>query len=213
MPLEEDQGRLAMSRLRAITDAAVIGGMSLVYVVMEALHVQKRWSFVVVGVALLAYGVLIARQRTHSFRDLGFRLDNLRAGLLPVGICTLIASVGLIAWAVALGRPLLGNQILILLALYPIWATVQQLAFQGLLHRGLMVLLPTPTLQVLITATAFASVHVGNATLVALTFTAGLMWSLLYRRWPNLWLLAGSQTILAALAYPLVLGDAPLSRL
>lgn len=32
------------------------------------------------------------------------------------------------------------------------------------------------------------------------------------RRWPNLWLLAGSHTILAALAYPLVLGDAPLSR-
>lgn len=202
-----------MTRSAAVVDTAVIGGISLVYVVMEALHVQKRWSFVVVGVALLVYGVLIARQRTHSLRDLGFRLDNLRAGLLPVGICTLIASGGLIAWAVALGRPLLGNQILILLALYPIWATVQQLAFQGLLHRGLGVLLSAPTLQVLVTAAAFASVHIGNAILVALTFIAGVMWSLLYRRWPNLWLLAGSQTILAALAYPLVLGDAPISRL
>ena len=202
-----------MTRSTAITDTAVIGGMSLVYIVMEALDVPKRWSFVVVGVALLVYGVLIARQRTHSLRDLGFRLDTLSAGLLPVGICTLIASGGLIAWAVVLGRPLLGNQILILLALYPIWATVQQLAFQGLLHRGLTVLLPAPALQVLITAAAFASVHIGNSTLVALTFIAGLMWSLLYRRWPNLWLLAGSQTILAALAYPLVLGDAPISRL
>lgn len=202
-----------MTRSTAIVDAAVIGGMSLIYIVMEALHVHKRWSFVVVGVALLVYGGLIARQRTHSLRDLGFRLDNLRAGLLPVGICTLIASGGLIAWALVLGRPLLGSQVLILLALYPIWATVQQLAFQGLLHRGLMVLLRAPALQVLVTAAAFASVHIGNSTLVALTFVAGLMWSLLYRRWPNLWLLAGSQTILAALAYPLVLGDAPISRL
>lgn len=202
-----------MTRSTAIIDTAVIGGMSLAYVVMEALHVQKRWSFAVVGVALLVYGVLTARQRTHSLRDLGFRRDNLRAGLMPVGISTLIASGGLIAWAVALGRPLLGNQILILLALYPIWATVQQLAFQGVLHRGLMVLLPVPALQVLVTAAAFASVHIGNATLVALTFVAGLMWSLLYRRWPNLWLLAGSQTLLAALTYPLVLGDAPISRL
>lgn len=74
-------------------------------------------------------------------------------------------------------------------------------------------LLPAPALQVLVTAAAFASVHIGNSTLVALTFVAGLMWSLLYRRWSNLWLLAGSQTILAALAYPLVLGDAPLSRI
>ena len=49
--------------------------------------------------------------------------------------------------------------------------------------------------------------------MVALTFVGGIMWFILYRRWLNLWLLAGSQTILAALAYPLVLGDAPLSRL
>jgi membrane protease YdiL (CAAX protease family) len=76
-----------------------------------------------------------------------------------------------------------------------------------------MVLLPSPTLQVLGTAGAYACVHVGTPTLVALTFVAGVMWSLLYRRWPNLWLIAGSHTILAALAYPLVLGDVPLSRL
>ena len=187
--------------------------MSLLYVALESLHVQKRWSFAAVGIALLIYGTFSIRRRTHSFRTIGFRTDNLRAGLMPVGICTLIGTIGLVAWAKALGRPLLGNQVLTLLALYPVWATVQQLAFQGLLHRGLMVLLPTPTLQVLVTAAAFACVHIGNPLLVALTFVGGLMWSILYRRWPNLWLLAGSQTILAALAYPLVLGDAPLARL
>ena len=202
-----------MTRATATVDTAVIGGMSLVYIALEALHIQKRWSFLVVGIGLLVYGTLIVRRRTHSPRDVGFRLDNLTAGLVPIGVCTLTAGGGLIVWAIALGRPLLGNQILTLLALYPAWAAVQQLAFQGLLHRGLMVLLPRPALQVLVTAAAFASVHIGNPALVALTFVAGLMWSLLYRRWPNLWLLAGSQTILAALAYPLVLGDAPLTRL
>lgn len=206
-------GPTVTSRGTAIIDVLVIGGMSLLYVILEALQIQKRWSFLVVGVALLAYGTIIVRRRKRSLKDLGFRLDNLAAGFVPVGVCTLIASGGLIGWALLLGRPLLGNQVLILLALYPIWAAVQQLAFQGLLHRGLTVLLPAPALQVLVTAAAFASVHIGNAALVALTFVAGLMWSLLYRRWPNLWLLAGSQTILAALAYPLVLGDAPLSRL
>jgi membrane protease YdiL (CAAX protease family) len=89
---------------------------------------------------------------------------------------------------------------------------VQQLGFQGLFHRGLVVLVPSPVVQVLLSAGAFALVHFGNPALLVLTFLAGVMWSLLYRRWPNLWLIAGSHTVLAALAYPLVLGDVPLSR-
>ena len=90
---------------------------------------------------------------------------------------------------------------------------MQQLGFQGLLHRALMVLLPSPVLQVLGSAVAFACVHIENLTLFGLTLMAGVMWSLLYRRWPNLWLIAGSHSVLAALVYPLVLGEAPLSRL
>jgi membrane protease YdiL (CAAX protease family) len=74
-------------------------------------------------------------------------------------------------------------------------------------------LVRAPVLQVLITAAAFACVHFGNPGLMVLTFLGGIVWSVLYRRWPNLWLLAGSHTVLAALAYPLVLADAPLSRL
>jgi membrane protease YdiL (CAAX protease family) len=67
-------------------------------------------------------------------------------------------------------------------------------------------------LQILITATAFGSVHFGNRILLGLTFVAGIAWSVLYCRWPNLWLLAGSHSVLAALAYPLVLAYEPLSR-
>jgi len=183
------------------------------YLGFECLNVPKRWSFLVAGLALGAYVLYVAVRRPHSWRDLGFRRDNLTAGLLPVGVCTAVVGAGLVAFAVVQGRPVWQPAVLVLLALYPFWALVQQFAFQGLLHGGLKVLVQSPYLQVLLTATAFASVHAGNATLFALTFFAGIMWSLLYRRWPNLWLLAGSHSILAALAYPLVLGDAPLSRL
>lgn len=202
----------SMSRHAAMIDVAVVGGMALVYLALEALDVPKRWSFAAVGLALGIYALLLARRRTHSLYDLGFRKDNLGAGLIPVAVCTIVAGAGLVVWAVVRGNAVWGREVLILLVLYPIWAVVQQLGFQGLLHRGLMVLLPVPALQVLGAAAAFACVHAGNPTLLALTFLAGVMWSLLYRRWPNLWLLAGSHTILAALAYPLVLGDVPLSR-
>ena len=45
------------------------------------------------------------------------------------------------------------------------------------------------------------------------TFGAGLFWSWLFARTPNVWALGLSHGILAALAYPLVLGNNPLTRL
>jgi hypothetical protein len=53
---------------------------------------------------------------------------------------------------------------------------------------------------------------VGGAA-VLLTFVAGVVWSLLYRRWPNVRPLALSHSVLAAVAYPVLLVDAPPSRL
>ena len=45
------------------------------------------------------------------------------------------------------------------------------------------------------------------------TFGAGLVRSRLFQRHPDLWLLGASHAVLAALAYPLVLADAPWSRM
>ena len=200
------------SRQNAIIDVLAVVGVSGGYVILEALQVPKRWSFVAVGVVLAVYAIYLIRRRTESWRALGFRTDNLRDGLLPVGIMTVVAAGGLIGVAALRGAEVRLSDVLVLLALYPAWALVQQLAFQGLLHRRLMMLVRAPALQVLITAVSFACVHFGNAVLMAVTFLGGIAWSLLYRRWPNLWLLAGSHTVLAALVYPLVLADAPLSR-
>lgn len=202
-----------VSRRFALFDVSIILAISIAYVTLEAVHVPKRWSFAMVGVALLAYTVYLTRRRTDSWRDLGFRVDNLRAAALPFGLITLLLGAGLVAWAALHGRPIISRQAVLLLALYPLWAIVQQLAFQGLLHRRLMLLVPSRALQIAVTAAAFAAVHVGNWTLVLLTFSVGIVWSMLYRAYPNLWLLGASHTVLAALAYPLVLGDAPLSRL
>jgi hypothetical protein len=201
------------SRSVAIRDVTLVVALSLMYLGFEFLNIPKRWSFLFAGLALAAYVLYLAVRRPHSWHDLGFRRDNFTAGLLPVGVCTAAVGAGLVAFAVVQGRAVWQPAVLVLLALYPLWALAQQFAFQGLLHRGLRVLIQSPFLQVLITAGAFASVHVGNPTLLALTFLAAIMWSLFYRRWPNLWLLTGSHSVLAALAYPLVLGDAPLSRL
>ena len=202
-----------MTKGLAVADSLAVAAVSLMYVAFEALHVAKRWSFLTVGIAVAIYAAILIRRRTDSWADLGFRVDNLRSALIPFGGVTLVLSICLIAWAAATGQTRWSREMFLLLALYPVWALIQQAVFQGLLHRRLMLVIGSPSVQILAVASAFAMVHVGNARLVCLTFLAGTIWSLLYRRWPNLWLLAASHTILAALAYPLVLGDQPLSRL
>lgn len=202
-----------MSRRTAIIDVVVVAGIAILYVTLELLHTPKRWSFVVAGLGLAVYVGYLIRTRAHSWQELGFRRDNLAAGVIPIGATTAVAGIALVLFAARQHRLIWDPTMLLLLVLYPAWALAQQFAFQGLLHRGLRTLIRLPVLQVLITAAAFAAVHAGNPTLTALTFAAGVMWSVLYRRWPNLWLLAGSHTVLAALAYPLILRDAPLTRI
>ena len=63
------------------------------------------------------------------------------------------------------------------------------------------------------TSATFALVHLGSWPLVALTFPAGLFWSRCFRRYGNVWVLGASHGFLAALVYPLVLADNPLSRM
>jgi hypothetical protein len=201
-----------MSRQTAFIDVTLVCAIAVAYLSLELLHIPKRWSFLVAGIAAGAYVIYVIRRRPHSWRELGFRRDTLVSGLLPISLCTALAAAALVAFAAAKHRLVWQPAMLVLLALYPVWALAQQFAFQGLLHRGLSVLVRSPLLQVLLTALAFAAVHVGSSLLLVLAFAAGIMWSILYRRWPNLWLLAASHSILAALAYPLVLQDAPLSR-
>ena len=200
-------------RRDAIIDITVVGGVCVAYVLLESLHVPKRWSFLAMGIALVLYAVYLVRRHTDSWRALGFRTDTLRGGLVPTAVATAVGAAALVGVGLSEKRMSWGSEALLLLALYPVWALAQQFAFQGILHRRLMALVRPTLLQIIATAAAFASVHFGNRTLFGLTFAAGLVWSVLYRRWPNLWLLAASHSILAALAYPLVLADAPLSRL
>jgi len=153
---------VSASRSVAIRDVTLVVAVSLVYLGFEFLSIPKRWSFLFAGLALGAYVVYLAVDRRHSWHDLGFRRDNLTAGLLPVGVCTALVGAGLVAFAVVQRRAVWQPAVLVLLALYPLWALAQQFAFQGLLHGGLTVLVQSPSLQVLLTAAAFASVHVGN---------------------------------------------------
>lgn len=201
------------SRRAAAQDVAAILLLSIAYVGAEAVHVRKRFTIGGVALALAVFAALLVRRGQDRCRDLGLRTDNLGSALAPVGAFTFLAALAIVGFAWIRGRSLWRADLAILLPVYPLWGVAQQLIFQGILHRRLMVLVRSAPVEVTLTAAAFATVHAGNLALVALTFAAGLVWSLLFRRWPNVIALGISHGVLAALAYPLVLGDAPLSRI
>ncbi len=209
-PTGENPAKL--SHCAAIIEVAVVLLVAVTYVALESLRVPKRWSYGAAALALIAFGVFVWRRRPDTWQDLGFRVDNLRSCTLPIGLTTLAFATALVVWALALHRAPWSKQSSLLLCLYPPWALVQQGVFQGVLHRRLTVLCSSAWMPVIVTGMAFGAVHWGNTLLVGLTVCAGLAWSTLYRFWPNLFLLAASHSILAALAYPALLGDAPLSR-
>jgi len=183
------------------------------YAAVELAGLPRRWPLVGLALALLLYGGLVVARRPRGWHELGLRADNLGRCAAPIGTVTALGALGILAWAAATGRSPWRADLAILLPLYPLYGVAQQTVFQGLLHRRLLGLLRSRPLAAVLTTLAFALVHLGDARLLVLAAVAGAAWSLLYQRWPHLWLLGLSHGILAALAYPLLLGDAPLGRL
>lgn len=166
----------------------------------------------VVALTLVAYFIFRLKERTHSFADYGLRTDNLRSATPWIGGFTLCAAVGIVIWGAAHSRSPFRSEIAVMMLLYPLWGTAQQLIFQELLHRGLLVLLPSRWLAIFVHSILFAAVHIPHWEITALVFPVALAWSWLYQRHPNVWLLGVSHGWLAALSYVLILDENPLMR-
>jgi len=197
---------------QAAADVAVVIVLSAVYVGAALAGAPHRLVIPAVTAALLAYAALVLARRGETPRDFGLAAPDLGRAR-PAIAFTALGAAALVSLGIAAGRDLWRPEMAILLPLYPLWGIVQQLIFQGVLHRRLLVLLRPPWLAALLTAGFFAAVHAGDAKLVGLTFIAGLAWSFLFRRYPNVWVLGLSHGVLAALAYPLAVGRNPLGDL
>jgi len=196
----------------AAADVAVVLGLSGAYVAAALAGAPHRLVIPAVTGALVAYASLVLARRGERPRDFALAAPRL-APSLPALVFTALAAAALILLGLATGGDLWQPEMAILLPLYPLWGIVQQLIFQGVLHRRLLVLLKPRWLAALLTAGCFAAVHAGDAKLVGLTFIAGLAWSFLFQRYPNVWVLGLSHGVLAALAYPLAVGRNPLGDL
>jgi len=151
---------------------------------------------------ILIVGSMVVSNVLHrdSFRRLGIRVDNLGRAARAVLPPTAIAAVVVVALGLILSSPRLSLQRLLLnFGYYVMWGFAQQYALQGfillrLVDAGLTKRAPPAA------AALFALVHAPNPGLVVMTFSAGWMWCVLFRREPNLLMLAVSHAFLAVVA-------------
>jgi hypothetical protein len=104
-----------MSRNQALVDVILVISVCAAYVLLEALHVPKRWSFLAMGLALIAFAGYLAKRRTDSWQALGFRTDNFKEALLPTVVITLAGAAGLVGFGIWRGRTAWGPEALLLL--------------------------------------------------------------------------------------------------
>ena len=191
--------RRAPSRLLQAAEAVLVTASVLVLIWV----LQPRVSFAPdVAVRLVIVSAMLASNiaRRDGLKRLGVRLDNFAAAARIAVLPTAIAAGIVIAAGAILAPPEPNIQrAAVNLVYYVGWAFAQQYALQGfillrLVDAGFGRLAPVTA------ASLFALVHVPNPGLTLLTFAGGWMWATLFRREPNLPVLALSHALLAVLA-------------
>ncbi|HEY3174648.1 MAG TPA: CPBP family intramembrane glutamic endopeptidase [Candidatus Polarisedimenticolia bacterium] len=154
------------------------------------------WSRAFPHASLVVYvaglGLTMASHVIHRETpdDLGVRLDNLGPALRDAAVPTLpLVGIAAIAgflggtWnadALELERFLRGTA----------WGFLQQYLLQSFIHRRIAAIIERPVRRELAVAAIFAALHLPNPILVPVTFLAGYVFAVLYRRHPNLLVLA-----------------------
>lgn len=155
------------------------------------------------GVLVIVFFILIGVvvKEKWSLKSLGIRIDNLRSGVLPYTIFTIL-SVGvvfLIARLLHSGTVENWSRDVHFQFLFLPISVIQEFAYRSFLIPRLKGITNSPWLVVLIDAIIFASLHIfypNPAVNLTLTFFAGIGFATLYYRYPNLFLASISHCVL-----------------
>jgi membrane protease YdiL (CAAX protease family) len=162
-----------------------------------------------VSMGFLVYVVWRARTTPGALRAWGLRADNFGPALAAHFTFVAVGGLALILYRAAAGSLKFGPSFWLTAALYPVWGTAQQFALQNLIARNLRDVLVRPWALVAVASALFGLSHYPRLDLVALTLVAGVGFTLIYRRFPNLWAVGLAHGALGALAIYLVVEEDP----
>lgn len=188
-----------------MTEILLVLATSAAHLVFENAFHRKTEFIAAAAVFWVSYVAFRWRRDRAVLRLWGFRRDTLRPAALACGVLFVAGALPMLAYGAARGRLPFPLHFWIVLWLYPLWGIVQQFLLNGLVVRNLARLLPRPAV-VALGGLLFSLAHVPDLPLMGLTAAAGLAWTSIYLRTPNLWALGLSHGFLGAIAYYAVLG-------
>jgi hypothetical protein len=162
-----------------------------------------------VSVGFLVYLVARAKRHPGMLRAWGMRWDNFGETIVPHLTFAAIGSAIVLWIGSTVGTIDFPNTFWLTLLLYPIWGAAQQFALQNLLARNVYAFTSNILLVSLVAALLFGASHYPRLWLVALTAGAGFPFTIMYRRFPNLWAIGIAHGILGSFAVYAVLGEDP----
>ncbi len=201
----------AQISLRAVTVLEIASVLSSVFITVWAiipLQLRQRWFSAVPALLAIALMINSHRLRGETIREIGFTTRNfgraLRLAVMPTLIaCALLAAVGYFAGSFHRTTHFWANLLVV-----PVWALIQQYVLQGFIYRRVRFLLVDNLgsrderedrigLAILATAAIFSLTHAPNLALMVLTFAGGLIWSWVYERAPNLFVVGLSHAAIS----------------
>ena len=157
----------------------------------------------------LTYVVWRARVTPGALTLWGLRRDNFLPALRAQLAFVAVAGVALAVIGAILGRVAVPRSFWLTLALYPLWGTAQQFALQNLIARNLLGFTRNEIAIACIASALFGLSHYPRIDLALLTLAAGVPFTLIFRRRPNLWAVGIAHGILGTLAVYWVAGEDP----
>jgi hypothetical protein len=199
----------ASSRRRAIGEIAAVIFTGLVFLFFENVLHLKLPFLVACLAGWGAYAGLRLWRDPRARRDWGFRGDTLAPSAIACGIFYVVVSGAILAWRSWKGWIAIPPSTLWLFAAYPVWGLCQQFFVQSLIAGNLERLGVSRVAIIPIAAILFGLAHAPDLPLMALCAGAGLVWTSIFLRFPNLIPISLTHAWLGSLVYLMLLERNP----
>ncbi len=146
----------------------------------------------------LFIAAFICRSHHDGPHQVGFRVDNFLDASRPLAAFTLSGIALLMGIGFSCGSVRLGGRFAEQMMILPFWGMAQQYGIQGVVNRRLQSMLGSGWSSSLLTGLIFSALHLPKPTLTLATLIAGIVWSFVYQRFPNLYAIALSHALLSA---------------
>jgi membrane protease YdiL (CAAX protease family) len=197
--------RLSLRVVTMLEMASVLGSVLIAVWALLPMHPQARWPLLVPSGLALWLIVRSQMLRGETWGEIGFQREGFLAALKLLALPMILGIAVLCAVAWWMNSFQRTTHFGINLIIAPLWGLLQQYVTQGFLYRRMRWLMvqrdADETRQVrwaiLLSAACFALVHLPNPALTVLTFAAGMVWTWVYERAPNLWALGLSHGLMS----------------